>query len=142
MFTVLEELYLTWEYQDLAPSNALDEEEHFFDRIADSCEFAPLKKCTLQNIRTSETALLLFLHKVRLTSLWMKVVFITNGQFESVFHYLSTSMPNLEYSHLYQLFHELGTVYFNAPIERRFPETRDARTGEPMQGDWLETINR
>lgn len=132
MFPVLEELYLVWEYQYLAPSNALDEQEHFFDRIADSCEFPFLKKCTLQNIRTSEPALLLFLHKVQLTSLWMKKVFITNGQFESIFNYLSTSMPNLEYSHLYQLFHELGTVYFNASIERRISGTRDARNRGPI----------
>ncbi|KAB8276493.1 hypothetical protein BDV30DRAFT_206180 [Aspergillus minisclerotigenes] len=111
MFPVLEEFYLAWEYQDLALSDALDAEEHFFDRIADSCESPFLKKCTLQNIRTSETAMLLFLHKVQLTSLSMKKVFLNNGQFGSIFCYLSTSMPNLDYLYLCQLYQEPGTVY-------------------------------
>ena len=90
IFPVLEELYLTWEYQDLPPSDALDKEEHFFHRIGNSCEFPYLKKCTLHNIRTSAITLLLFLHKVQLTSLSIKGVCMTNGHFEPIFHYLST----------------------------------------------------
>ncbi|KAB8236591.1 uncharacterized protein BDW43DRAFT_267241, partial [Aspergillus alliaceus] len=124
MFPVLEELHLAWEYQDLDYSNALEEEEHFFNRIAYSCGFPSLKKCTLQNIRTSAASLLLFLRNVQLVGLSMEQVRLASGKFESIFHHLSTSKPNLEYLHLHQLVHDAGTVYFNTPSERRFPPGR------------------
>ncbi|KAB8227388.1 uncharacterized protein BDW43DRAFT_294292 [Aspergillus alliaceus] len=37
MFPVLEELDLAWEFQDIDYSDAIEEEEHFFNRIAYLC---------------------------------------------------------------------------------------------------------
>ncbi|KAE8148860.1 hypothetical protein BDV25DRAFT_168182 [Aspergillus avenaceus] len=76
MFPVLEELHLAWVYYDLAYTDAIQEEEHFFNRIANSCPFPLLKKCTFDNIRTTEAALLQFLKNVQLASLSMERVYL------------------------------------------------------------------
>ncbi|KAE8402490.1 hypothetical protein BDV37DRAFT_284625 [Aspergillus pseudonomiae] len=80
MFPVLEELHLAWVYYDLAYTDAIQEEEHFFNRIANSCPFPLLKKCTFHNIRTTEAALLQFLKNVQLASLSMENVYLVSGR--------------------------------------------------------------
>lgn len=121
LFSKLEELHLVWEYEDLEETDAIVEEMHFFNRVAVSCEFPCLKKCTLQNIRTSETALLSFFQKVQLVHLSMEIIYL-DGEFDSLFHCLSTSMPDLDYLHLQQLYPDSGTLYF--PGEPSFAKGR------------------
>ncbi|KNG84346.1 hypothetical protein ANOM_009492 [Aspergillus nomiae NRRL 13137] len=128
MFPVLEELHLAWVYYDLAYTDAIQEEEHFFNRIANSCPFPLLKKCTFHNIRTTEAALLQFLKNVQLVSLSMENVYLASGRFESIFHHLSTSQPNLEYLHLHQLVHDPSTVYFDVPRVPQYPRIRGIPT--------------
>ncbi|KFZ23875.1 hypothetical protein V502_01636 [Pseudogymnoascus sp. VKM F-4520 (FW-2644)] len=117
---VLEDLQLHW--YNLRVSNltdALTEEQRFFDRVAQSCQFPFLKRFTLKGIRTSDAALLSFLRQVQLNSIEMEEIHLHTGKFHPVFDYLVKHMEKLEYVHLDNLW-ENQLIYFDAPGEPHF----------------------
>lgn len=124
----LEELQLHW-YRVASvanPTAASIEEQQFFDRVAESCQFPSLKRGTLKGIHTSESALLLFLSRLqRLESLVMDEFHLgSRGKFGPVFDYLFEHRERLglEYVHLDDLYEE-QMICFDAPGKPRFART-------------------
>lgn len=67
---VLENLHLHWyRFRQMDLSNAMFEEQYFFDRVVQSCRFPFVKRCTLKGIRTSKATLLSFLRQTQLNSI-------------------------------------------------------------------------
>lgn len=117
----LESLHLHWYNLDIfSLTQAQKEEQHFFDRIADSCPIGRLKYCTLQGIHTSEQKLHYFLRRPRLRSLTMEQIRLDSGTFQSIFEYLSLNMTKLQYLHLDD-FWEDKLLYFDGPGQPNFP---------------------
>ncbi|KJK64052.1 hypothetical protein P875_00138527 [Aspergillus parasiticus SU-1] len=97
----LESLHLHWYNLDILNlTQAQKEEQHFFDRIADSCPIGRLKYCTLQGIHTSEQKLHYFLRRPRLRSLTMEQIRLDSGAFRPIFEYLSLNMRKRQYLRL------------------------------------------
>ncbi|KFY68855.1 hypothetical protein V496_00745 [Pseudogymnoascus sp. VKM F-4515 (FW-2607)] len=118
---VLENLHLHWyRLRTINLSNAISEEQHFFDRVAQSCRFPFLKRCILKGIRTSDATLISFLRQVQLNSFEMEDVHLYSGEFRLVFDYLVKHMGQLEHVHLNDLW-ESKLIYFDAPGEPHFP---------------------
>ncbi|OGM47509.1 F-box domain protein [Aspergillus bombycis] len=119
----LESLHLHWYNLELVNlTQAQKEEQHFFDRIADSCPIARLKQCTLQGIYTSEEKLHYFLRRRRLRSLTMEQIRPDSGSFQPIFEYLSLNMRRLRYLH-FDDFWEDKLLYFDGPGQPHFPST-------------------
>ncbi|PYI07874.1 hypothetical protein BO78DRAFT_442362 [Aspergillus sclerotiicarbonarius CBS 121057] len=110
----LEELHLVWEYDDVEETSGVVEESLFFNRVAESCEFPSLKKCTLKRTRVSETGLLSFFRKVPgLVHLSIDGMDLYGeGEFDGLFNLLSTAMPDLDSLHLRDLYTDVGAVQF------------------------------
>lgn len=118
---VLEDLQLHWySLRTINLTNAISEEELFFDRVAQSCRFPFLKRCTLKGIRTSAATLLSFLRQMQLNSIEMEEIYLKSGEFRLVFDYLVKHMEQLEHVHLNDLW-ESKLIYFDAPGEPHFP---------------------
>ncbi|KFY69308.1 hypothetical protein V496_00352 [Pseudogymnoascus sp. VKM F-4515 (FW-2607)] len=118
---VLEDLQLHWyTLRTTNLTNAISEEELFFDRVAQSCQFPFLKRCTLKGIRTSAATLLSFLRQMQLNSIEMEEIQLQPGEFRLVFDYLVKHMEQLEHVHLNDLW-ERRLIYFDAPGEPHFP---------------------
>ncbi|PYH49330.1 uncharacterized protein BP01DRAFT_352827 [Aspergillus saccharolyticus JOP 1030-1] len=61
----LEELHLVWEYDSVnEQTTGVLEELYFFSRVAESCQFPRLEKCTLHNLRMTEATLLTFFRQL------------------------------------------------------------------------------
>ncbi|KFY50679.1 hypothetical protein V495_00116 [Pseudogymnoascus sp. VKM F-4514 (FW-929)] len=117
---VLEDLQFHWYKLYLSKlSHASNEEQRFFNRVAKSCQFPFLKRCTLKGIETSQTALLSFLRQVQLNSIVMEEVRLRTGKFGPVFDYLVERMEQLEYLHFDNL-RERDLIYFDAPGKPHF----------------------
>ena len=118
---VLDNLQLHWyRLPMISLTNAISEEELFFDHVAQSCRFPFLKRCTLKRIRTSAATLLSFLRQVQLNSIGMEEIHLKSGEFRLVFNYLVKHMEQLEHVHLNDLW-ETKLIYFDAPGEPHFP---------------------
>lgn len=118
---VLEDLQLHWyTLRTTNLTNAISEEELFFDRVAQSCQFPFLKRCTLKGIRTSAATLLSFLRQMQLKSIEMEEIQLQPGEVRLVFDYLVKHMEQLEHVHLNDLW-ERRIIYFDAPGEPHFP---------------------
>ncbi|RAL01127.1 uncharacterized protein BO80DRAFT_70524 [Aspergillus ibericus CBS 121593] len=121
----LEELHLVWEYDDFLETAATMEELKFFNKMAVFCEFSNLKKCTLKDLRMSETALLTFFRKVPgLVHLSIDGLDLYEGEgFDGLFNLLSTTMPYLDFLRLRGLGSLSGTVHFpDEPLENLWIE--------------------
>lgn len=120
----LEDLQLHW--YNLRTGNLTDallEEQRFFDRIADSCRFPSLERCSLKGIYTTGTTLLSFLrHHTRLSSLEMEELYLRGGNFRPVFSFLAKYMEHLEHVHVDDLWEE-RLIYFDAPGNPHFPSS-------------------
>ncbi|GAB1206203.1 hypothetical protein APSETT445_004885 [Aspergillus pseudonomiae] len=119
----LESLHLHWYNLDLVNlTQAQIEEQHFFNRIADTCPIARLKQCTLQGIHTSEEKLHYFLRRRHLCSLTMEQIRLDSGTFQPIFEYLSLNTRRLRYLH-FDDFWEDKLLYFDGPGQPHFPST-------------------
>ncbi|GLB10434.1 hypothetical protein AtubIFM57258_006842 [Aspergillus tubingensis] len=128
----LEELHLVWEYDPVDERTAgVLEELYFFRRVAESCQFPRLEKCTLHNLRMTEATLLTFFRQLtRLEHLDLRSIFL-QGEFDGLFRLLSTEMPELRYLRLQGLYSSTGTLRFlNEPPENRLRNPR----GHPSPG--------
>ncbi|KFY09063.1 hypothetical protein V492_05653 [Pseudogymnoascus sp. VKM F-4246] len=117
---VLEDLQLHW-YRLYAfqLSRASNEEQRFFNRVVQSCQFPFLKRCTLKGIKTTETALLSFLRQMQLNSIVMEEIHLRTGKFGPVFDCLVERMEQLEYLHFENLW-ESQLILFDAPGKPHF----------------------
>ncbi|KFX98829.1 hypothetical protein V490_02088 [Pseudogymnoascus sp. VKM F-3557] len=120
----LEDLQLHWyRLRTTNLTNAISEENLFFDRVAESCRFPFLKRCILKGIRTSAATLLSFLRQMQLNSIEMEEIHLQPGEFRLVFDFLAKHMDQLEHVHLNDLW-ERRLIYFDAPGEPHFPGSR------------------
>lgn len=130
----LEDLQIRWFYlvSSSNQTDALREEEHFFDRIAESSsQFSHLKRVTLKGIYTSEDALLSFLGKLsQLESLGMEEIHLgSRGKFRPVFDYLFQHRERLGLEHVhFDDLHEERLICFEGPGEPHSP------TSDPSDG--------
>ncbi|TVY93980.1 hypothetical protein LAWI1_G000679 [Lachnellula willkommii] len=112
----LEALQLHW-YWTRAPeylSQAMSEENYFFDHITESCQFPSLERLTLRGIYTSEAALISFLRQVKLRSIDMEYIHIKlQGRFRPVFDCLVEHSERLKHIHFGNLFEADRPIFFN-----------------------------
>ncbi|PWY86558.1 hypothetical protein BO94DRAFT_86889 [Aspergillus sclerotioniger CBS 115572] len=110
----LEELHFVWEYDDFEESDGILEESLVLDRMAASCEFPNLKKCTWKDVRMTEPALLTFFRKVPgLVHLSIDGLDLHEGEsFDGLFNLLSNTMPGLDCLRLRGLGSIEGTIHF------------------------------
>ncbi|GKZ18955.1 hypothetical protein AbraIFM66951_001915 [Aspergillus brasiliensis] len=122
----LEELHLSWEYDDFEETAGVVEELYFFRRVAASCQFPNLKRCTLCHLRMSEATLLeFFCHLTRLEYLRLEYIAVDGG-YDPFFRLLSTMMPELNYLHLQSIFDDTAVLrYPREPPENRIPHPKN-----------------